>query len=154
MRNIFLAALLVAVLTTVAAAQEVKVGVNADVKSGVKTAQLSDTGNTFAVQGTVTGVNESSFVVMGELIAVTQEDMSRLKANDILKAGNLVEVKGKIENNIMIANEVNLLEKNFHETSTVSGQGQAEVKTEAGGEADYKGLLDDIISAIKGLFTN
>ena len=152
MRKIVLAALLVAALTTAVAAQEVKVGLSADVGSDIRVGQLSETGNSFEIEGTVSSVNDSSFMVMGELVAVTQEDMGRLKANDILKAGNLVEVKGEIKNNIMIANEVNLLEKNFQTTS--SEQGQAEVKGEANGEADYKGLLENIISTIRELFSN
>lgn len=74
--------------------------------------QKVESGNSFEIQGTITSVNDSSFIVRGELVAVSSEKMSRFKSNRLLETGNFVKVTGEIKNNILMAEDIDVLGKN------------------------------------------
>lgn len=111
--------------------------------------QKVETDNKFEIQGTVTSVNESSFTVRGELVAVSSEDMSRLKNNHVLNIGNFVNVEGEIKNNIMVADNVEVL---GHNPEAVT----SEVETTADVSANVKtgSILKNIVDAIKGFLSS
>ncbi len=130
-------ALLALTLTSGISAQEIMIS------------QKVETDNKFEIQGTVTSVNESSFTVRGELVAVSSEDMSRLKNNHVLNIGNFVNVEGEIKNNIMVADNVEVL---GHNPEAVT----SEVETTADVSANVKtgSILKNIVDAIKGFLSS
>lgn len=102
--------------------------------------QKVESGNSFEIQGTITSVNDSSFIVRGELVAVSSEKMSRFKNNRLLENGNFVKVTGEIKNNILMAEDIDVLGKN----------------PEAGTSLTHPTVIDQdilggIISAIKNI---
>lgn len=137
MKRILIMALLALTLTSGISAQEIMIS------------QKVETDNKFEIQGTVTSVNESSFTVRGELVAVSSEDMSRLKNNHVLNIGNFVNVEGEIKNNIMVADNVEVL---GHNPEAVT----SEVETTADVSANVKtgSILKNIVDAIKGFLSS
>lgn len=137
MKRILILALLALTLTSGISAQEIMIS------------QKVETDNRFEIQGTVTSVNESSFTVRGELVAVSSEDMSRLKNNHVLNIGNFVNVEGEIKNNIMVADNVEVL---GHNPEAVT----SEVETTADVSANVKtgSILKNIVDAIKGFLSS
>lgn len=137
MKRILTMALLALTLTSGISAQEIMIS------------QKVETDNKFEIQGTVTSVNESSFTVRGELVAVSSEDMSRLKNNHVLNIGNFVNVEGEIKNNIMVADNVEVL---GHNPEAVT----SEVETTADVSANVKtgSILKNIVDAIKGFLSS
>lgn len=119
-------------------------------KSGTLLSQTVETDNDFEIQGTITAVNDSSFTIRGELIAVPSEDMSRYKTNEIVKEGNFVRVEGKIENNLMVAKEVKLLEKDFQEVPELNEEAGVNLKAEA--EVEDESLLKALVDTIRKIF--
>lgn len=103
MRTIISLLLVLVVLTGTVKAQH---------KSGVLLVQTTDIGDRFEIQGTITGVNESSFTVRGELVAVSSERMDRFKSNRLTEKGNFIKVTGEIKNNILMAENIEVLGKN------------------------------------------
>ena len=77
--------------------------------------------------------------------------MERFKTNGIVKEGNFVKVEGKIENNVMMAEEVELLEEDFQEVPELSEEAGVNLKAEA--EVEDETLLKAIVDAIKAIFT-
>jgi hypothetical protein len=137
MKRILIMALLALTLTSGISAQEIMIS------------QKVETDNKFEIQGTVASVNESSFTVRGELVAVSSEDMSRLKNNHVLNIGNFVNVEGEIKNNIMVADNVEVL---GHNPEAVT----SEVGTTADVSANVKtgSILKNIVDAIKGFLSS
>lgn len=137
MKRILIMAIIALTLTSGISAQEIMIS------------QKVETDNKFEIQGTVTSVNESSFTVRGELVAVSSEDMSRLKNNHVLNIGNFVNVEGEIRNNIMVADNVEVL---GHNPEAVT----SEVETTADVSANVKtgSILKNIVDAIKGFLSS
>lgn len=137
MKRILIMAIIALTLTSGISAQEIMIS------------QKVETDNKFEIQGTVTSVNESSFTVRGELVAVSSEDMSRLKNNHVLNIGNFVNVEGEIKNNIMVADNVEVL---GHNPEAVT----SEVETTADVSANVKtgSILKNIVDAIKGFLSS
>ena len=113
--------------------------------------QTVETDSEFEIQGTIASVNDSSFTIRGELVAASSEEMERFKTNGIVKEGNFVKVEGKIENNVMMAEEVELLEEDFQEVPELSEEAGVNLKAEA--EVEDETLLKAIVDAIKAIFT-
>jgi hypothetical protein len=120
--------------------------VRAQVTTGRLLVQKTDIGDTFEVQGTITEVNESSFVVRGELVAVSDENMDRFKNNQLVEVGKFVLVKGKIKNNIMMADEVKVLGDNPEADTTLMEQAKVEVTPAPEGD-----VIKDIVTVIKNI---
>lgn len=120
--------------------------VRAQVTTGRLLVQKTDIGDTFEVQGTITEVNESSFVVRGELVAVSDENMDRFKNNKLVEVGKFVLVKGKIKNNIMMADEVKVLGDNPEADTTLMEQAKVEVTPAPEGD-----VIKDIVTVIKNI---
>jgi hypothetical protein len=109
--------------------------------------QKIETGQSFEIQGTVTSVNDSSFIVRGELVAASSEDMSRFKSNHLVNIGNFITVKGEIKNNIMMAESIDVMGKNPEADTDYMAKIQSETIT----NPDNKSVLDGIVDAIKNI---
>lgn len=112
--------------------------------------QKMETSSAFEVQGTITSVNDSSFIVRGELVAATSENMDRFKSNGLLNIGNFVSVKGEIKNNIMMAKKVTKLGENPEaESGTIK-----ETRVETITNPDNRSVIDGIVQVIKNILFN
>lgn len=121
--------------------------VSAQRPSPVLIGQKTETSSSFEIQGTITTVNDSSFIVRGELVAATSENMDRFKSNGLIDVGNFVTVKGEIKNNIMMAKQITKLGKNPEAGSDDMKKTQVEVIT----NPNNKSVVDGIINAIKNI---
>lgn len=123
--------------------------VSAQRPSPVLVGQKTETNNSFEIQGTITSVNDSSFIVRGELVAVTSENMDRFKSNGLIDVGNFVTVKGEIKNNIMMAKDISKLGKNPEAESDDMKKTQVETIT----NPDNKSVINGIVDAIKNILS-
>ncbi len=121
--------------------------VSAQRPSPVLIGQKMETSSSFEIQGTITTVNDSSFIVRGELVAATSENMDRFKSNGLVDVGNFVTVKGEIKNNIMMAKNIAKLGENPESGSDDMKKTQIETIT----NPDNKSVIDGIIDAIKNI---
>ncbi len=123
--------------------------VSAQRPNPVLVGQKTETNNSFEIQGTITSVNDSSFIVRGELVAVTSENMDRFKSNGLIDVGNFVTVKGEIKNNIMMAKDISKLGKNPEAESDDMKKTQVETIT----NPDNKSVINGIVDAIKNILS-
>ncbi len=121
--------------------------VSAQRPSPVLIGQKMETSSSFEIQGTITTVNDSSFIVRGELVAATSENMDRFKSNGLVDVGNFVTVKGEIKNNIMMAKNIAKLGENPESGSDDMKKTQIETIT----NPDNKSVIDGIIDAIRNI---
>lgn len=70
-----------------------------------------ETDSSFQITGKVEKVNENTFIVSGELIAVNTDENVSLLTKGKIKGDDLVVVNGEIKNKIKIAQKIKILKE-------------------------------------------